>query len=406
MLVTNFTWWLNRKDRDGRNLFEGGFLGLDNIGVFDRSSPLPTGGYLEQADGTAWMAFYAQNMLDMALELALVDPTYEDVRDQVLRARRLDRRRDQPARRGSDSLWDEEDGFFYDVLRVPGQFTTRLKVRSIVGLLPLCAVSVYRPEVVAKLPRLHRTREVVQREPARAAREPQSARRGPGVERPLHAVDALRREAAAGAGADARSRRSSSATTASARCRASTSTTPTSSGPAARSTASATCPPSRTAGCSAATRTGAGRSGRRSTRSSSAALLQMYALLRRRLQGRVPDRLGPAHDPLPGGARSWRTAWRRSSCSTTRGAGPSTAAARSSATIRCGATTCCSTSTSTATTAPAWAPATRPGGRRCIPALTHLFAVLTAGDGPRARVTPSPSLAQASATLEAPGASP
>ena len=74
MLVTNFTWWLNRKDRDGRNLFEGGFLGLDNIGVFDRSSPLPTGGYLEQADGTAWMAFYAQNMLDMALELALVDP--------------------------------------------------------------------------------------------------------------------------------------------------------------------------------------------------------------------------------------------------------------------------------------------------------------------------------------------
>ena len=78
MLVTNFTWWLNRKDRDGRNLFEGGFLGLDNIGVFDRSAPLPTGGYLEQADGTAWMAFFAQNMLDMALELALVDPTYEE----------------------------------------------------------------------------------------------------------------------------------------------------------------------------------------------------------------------------------------------------------------------------------------------------------------------------------------
>ena len=77
MLVTNFTWWLNRKDRDGRNLFEGGFLGLDNIGVFDRSAPLPTGGYLEQADGTAWMAFYAQNMLDIALELALVDSTYE-----------------------------------------------------------------------------------------------------------------------------------------------------------------------------------------------------------------------------------------------------------------------------------------------------------------------------------------
>ena len=149
-LVANFTWWLNRKDRDGRNLFEGGFLGLDNIGVFDRSAPLPTGGYLEQADGTAWMAFYAQCMLDMALELALVDPTYEDVaikfyQHVVAIAAAVNRR-------GDDALWDEEDGFFYDVLRVPGQFTTRLKVRSIVGLLPLCAVSIYRPEVAARLP--------------------------------------------------------------------------------------------------------------------------------------------------------------------------------------------------------------------------------------------------------------
>jgi hypothetical protein len=152
MLISNFTWWLNRKDRDGRNLFEGGFLGLDNIGVFDRSSPLPTGGYLEQADGTAWMAFYAQNMLDMALELALVDPTYEDFAIKffehvVAIAAAINR----PG--AADSLWDEEDGFFYDVLRVPGQFTTRLKVRSVVGLLPLCAVSVYRPEVAARLPR-------------------------------------------------------------------------------------------------------------------------------------------------------------------------------------------------------------------------------------------------------------
>jgi len=151
MLLGNFTWWLNRKDRDGRNLFEGGFLGLDNIGVFDRSAPLPTGGYLEQADGTSWMAFYAQNMLDIALELALVDPTYEELAIKfyehvVSIAAAMNRRA------ASDSLWDEEDGFFYDVLRVPGQFTTRLKVRSIVGLLPLCAVSVYRPEVVARLP--------------------------------------------------------------------------------------------------------------------------------------------------------------------------------------------------------------------------------------------------------------
>jgi hypothetical protein len=151
MLVSNFTWWLNRKDRDGHNLFEGGFLGLDNIGVFDRSSPLPTGGYLEQADGTAWMAFYAQTMLDMALEIALVDSTYEPMAikfyEQVIRiAYATNRTADRAA------LWDEEDGFFYDVLRVPGQFSTRLKVRSIVGLLPLCATSVYSTEVLSRLP--------------------------------------------------------------------------------------------------------------------------------------------------------------------------------------------------------------------------------------------------------------
>jgi hypothetical protein len=150
MLVPNFTWWLNRKDRDGRNLFEGGFLGLDNIGVFDRSSALPTGGYLEQADGTAWMAFYAQCMLDMALELALVDSSYEELATKFYEhvisiAAAINKK-------GPASLWDEEDGFFYDVLRVPGQFSTRLKVRSIVGLLPLCAVSIYDPTTIRSLP--------------------------------------------------------------------------------------------------------------------------------------------------------------------------------------------------------------------------------------------------------------
>jgi Mannosylglycerate hydrolase MGH1-like glycoside hydrolase domain len=150
-LLLNFTWWINRKDRAGKNVFEGGFLGLDNIGVFDRSAPLPTGGYLEQADGTAWMAFYAQHMLDMALELAIVDPTYEDIAikfyEQVIR---IEAATDRVG--GTDTMWDEEDGFFYDVLRVPGQWATRLKVRSIVGLLPLCAVTIYRPEEVAHLP--------------------------------------------------------------------------------------------------------------------------------------------------------------------------------------------------------------------------------------------------------------
>ncbi|HEX3902743.1 MAG TPA: glucosidase [Polyangia bacterium] len=151
-LLTNHTWWLNRKDRDGRNLFEGGFLGLDNIGVFDRSSPLPTGGYIEQADGTAWMAFYSQNMLDLALEIAVFDPTYEDMAikfyEHVMSIAAASNRTG-----AHDSMWDEEDGFYYDVLRVPGQFNTRLKVRSLVGLLPLCAVSVYRREVLVNLPR-------------------------------------------------------------------------------------------------------------------------------------------------------------------------------------------------------------------------------------------------------------
>ncbi len=118
-LLVNFTWWINRKDPTGRNVFEGGFLGLDNIGVFDRSAPLPTGGHLEQSDGTAWMAFFSQCMLGIALELAEHDPMYEDM---VLKfaehfafiAAAMDRIGDN-----HDELWDEEDGFFYDVLRLP-----------------------------------------------------------------------------------------------------------------------------------------------------------------------------------------------------------------------------------------------------------------------------------------------
>jgi len=139
-LTLNFGWWVNRKDRDGRNLYEGGFLGLDNIGVFDRSSPLPTGGYLEQADGTAWMALYSQNLLEIAVELAAHDSAYEELATNVgmqflLIARAMNRI-------GPDGMWDEEDGFYYDVLRLPNGEATRLKVRSMVGLLPLCAATV------------------------------------------------------------------------------------------------------------------------------------------------------------------------------------------------------------------------------------------------------------------------
>lgn len=139
-LMLNFTWWINRKDRFGRNVFEGGFLGLDNIGVFDRSAPLPTGGHLEQADGTAWMALFAQNMVELAGELATLDSTCQDLVVKFLEhflyiAAAMNRR-------GSQGMWDEEDGFYYDLLRLPDGSARRLKVRSMVGLLPICAVTV------------------------------------------------------------------------------------------------------------------------------------------------------------------------------------------------------------------------------------------------------------------------
>jgi hypothetical protein len=139
-LMLNFTWWVNRKDRFGKNVFEGGFLGLDNIGVFDRSAPLPTGGYLEQADGTAWMSLFCQNMMELSVELAAHDPDFEDLTTKFVEhflwiAAAINRT-------GDDGMWDEEDGFYYDLLRLPDGSATRLKVRSMVGLLPLCATTV------------------------------------------------------------------------------------------------------------------------------------------------------------------------------------------------------------------------------------------------------------------------
>ena len=139
-LIINFTWWVNRKDRFGKNVFEGGFLGLDNIGVFDRSAPLPTGGHLEQADGTAWMALFSQNMLELASELAEYDDSYQEMvvkfsQHFLFIAAAMNKK-------GTDSMWDEEDGFYYDLLRLPDGTATKLKVRSLVGLLPLCATSI------------------------------------------------------------------------------------------------------------------------------------------------------------------------------------------------------------------------------------------------------------------------
>jgi hypothetical protein len=151
-LMLNFSWWVNRKDRFGKNLFEGGFLGLDNIGVFDRSSPLPTGGNLEQADGTAWMSLFSQNMFEIALELASHDQFYEDMTLKFAEhfiwiAKAMNQT-------GSEGMWDEEDGFYYDVLRLPDGSASRLKVRSMVGLLPLCATTVIEPWQRERVPRV------------------------------------------------------------------------------------------------------------------------------------------------------------------------------------------------------------------------------------------------------------
>ena len=158
-LMLNFTWWVNRKDADGMNIFQGGFLGLDNIGVFDRSAPLPTGGYIEQSDGTSWMAMYTLNLLAIALELAQEDPCYEDVASKfwehfIYIAHAM-------SHRGNDrmGLWNDEDGFFYDVLKLPDGSQFPMKIRSMVGLIPLFAVETLEPEVLEKLPDFKRRLE-------------------------------------------------------------------------------------------------------------------------------------------------------------------------------------------------------------------------------------------------------
>ncbi len=153
-LMLNFNWWVNRKDPAGRNVFGGGFLGLDNIGVFDRSAQLPTGGTIEQADGTAWMAFYSQCMLEIALILCEYDPMYEEVAYKFLQhfvwiAYAMDRIGAE-----NENLWDDKNGFFYDVLRHPDGRAMRLKVRSMVGLLPLCASTFFEGNIAERYPRL------------------------------------------------------------------------------------------------------------------------------------------------------------------------------------------------------------------------------------------------------------
>jgi hypothetical protein len=158
-LLLNFTWWINRKDAEGNNVFQGGFLGLDNIGVFDRSTELPTGGHLEQSDGTSWMGMYCLNMLAIAMELARENPAYEDVASKFWEhflyiANAMNDRDDD-----GSSLWDEEDGFFYDLLHLPNGSRHPLKVRSMVGLIPLFAVETLEPYMLDRLPGFKRRLE-------------------------------------------------------------------------------------------------------------------------------------------------------------------------------------------------------------------------------------------------------
>jgi hypothetical protein len=164
-LMLNFTWWVNRKDAEGRNVFQGGFLGLDNIGVFDRSSQLPTGGHIDQADGTSWMAMYALNLMRIALELAQHNHVYEDIATKFFE--HFLHIAEAMSNIGGDGmgdgagvgLWDEDDKFFYDVLHLPNGGMTRLKVRSMVGLIPLFAVETLEPELLDKVPDFKRRLE-------------------------------------------------------------------------------------------------------------------------------------------------------------------------------------------------------------------------------------------------------
>jgi hypothetical protein len=194
-LMLNFTWWVNRKDAEGRNIFQGGFLGLDNIGVFDRSKPLPTGGFIEQADGTGWMAMYSLNLLAIAMELASEDPCYEDVASKFWEhflyiARAIN---DLGCNGG---MWCEEDGFFYDVLHMPSGAHVPMKIRSIVGLVPLFAVESLEPAVVDKLTGFKRRMEwFIEHRPDLAGNVPCMNVPGEGQRRLLSIVngDQLRR---------------------------------------------------------------------------------------------------------------------------------------------------------------------------------------------------------------------
>ena len=261
-LMLNFTWWVNRKDAEGMNIFQGGFLGLDNIGVFDRSAPLPTGGYIEQSDGTSWMAMYTLNLLAIAMELAEEDPCYEDVASKfwehfIYIANAMSHRGDEHM-----GLWNEEDGFFYDVLKLPDGTQFPMKMRSMVGLIPLFAVETLEPEVLDKLPDFKRRLEwFIDNRPDLTAKSRLHAHRRHG--RAAAAVDCRRRSSCAAFSSSCWTSASSSRRTAFGPCRSSIVTIPTCFPRRAWNIASTTSRANLRPDCSAAIPTGAAPSGSR-----------------------------------------------------------------------------------------------------------------------------------------------
>ena len=373
-LAKNFTWWLNRKDADGRNVFQGGFLGLDNIGVFDRSAPLPTGGHLDQADGTAWMALYCQNMLQIALELAEHDPVYVEQAQTFLEhfawiaaaTNRVGAGRTSSVGRGGRLL----------LRRAAAARTaaaTRLKVRSMVGLLPLAAATVLDADVARPVPRAGR-RGAASSSPGtrRASRQLPSAAGGPRAAGACSRCST--RRGCAGSWPGCSTRRSSSARTASGRCRGATPSTRTSSGSTARSYRVAYLPAESDTGMFGGNSNWRGPVWFPINALLIRALLNLYAYYGDEFTRRVPDRLGQQltlyevarEISRPARLGTFLPRRRRPAAGLRR-------PARCSRTTRTGATCCCSTSTSTATTAPASAPATRPAGPAWsrVPTLFH-----------------------------------
>jgi hypothetical protein len=189
-LLLNFTWWVNRKDTEGKNVFEGGFLGLDNIGVFDRNAELPSGVVLEQADGTSWMGMYSLNMLAIAIELAKFDPSYEDIASKFYEHFLYIARAINLPDKGHDGLWDPEDEFYYDVLHLPNGSHIPMKVRSMVGLIPLYAIETIEPDTLEQLEGFHRRMNwFIENRPDLAKNVASMIEKGVGERRILSIVD-------------------------------------------------------------------------------------------------------------------------------------------------------------------------------------------------------------------------